>query len=131
MSRSTAGFTLMEVVVAMAILSVSAVLLLESHYATLDLTAEAQSVATANRLLEAAVSYAQIQTIAGETRGDGEFGELYPGYSYAFTADEVDHDQRSGLYQVEVVFTTPTEAVEHTFFVYVDALAQGDEISLD
>lgn len=128
MNRSTAGFTLMEVVVAMALLSVSAVILLESHYASLELTADAQEIATQNRLLEAAVSYAQIQTIAGETRGDGEFGDLYPGFAYEFSADEVENDNNSGLYRVEVVFTTPTDTMEHSFFVYVDALATSDEL---
>lgn len=127
MNRSTDGFTLMEVVVAMAILSVSAVLLLESHYASLELTADAQVIARENRLLEAAASFAQIQTIAGEKRGDGDFGDLNPGYSYTFSSDEVDHDDRSGLYRVDVVFTTPTDTDEHSFFVYVDALASSNE----
>ena len=130
MSRSTGGFTLMEVVVALALLSVGAVLLLESHYASLDLTADATEIATQNRLLEAAVSFAQIQTIAGEKRGDGNFGEIYEGYAYAFTSDEFEDDNRSGLYRVDVVFTTPAETIEHSFFVYVDALAVGNEQTL-
>lgn len=127
MRRPDAGFTLMEVVVAMAILSVSAVLLLESHYASLELTADAQEVATQNRLLEAAVSHAEIQTIAGNERGEGEFGDLHPGYSYAFTANPVENDNRSGLFDVTVVLTTPTETIEQQFFVYVDALATSDD----
>lgn len=127
MNRSAGGFTLMEVIVAMMILSVSAVLLLESHYGSLDLTADAQAVATQNRLLEAAVNFAQIETIAGETDGDGDFGDMYPGYAYAFTADEVDSEERSGLYRVEVILSTPTAPVERSFFVYVDALATDDE----
>lgn len=127
MTRTQSGFTLMEVIVAMAILSVSAVLLLESHYASLELTADAQTIATENRLFEAAVSFAQIETIAGESRGEGDFGEFYPGYTYAFSSDEVEHDDRSGLYRVDVLFTTPTDQMEQSFFVYVDALAAGDE----
>lgn len=127
MSRRAGGFTLMEVVVAMGILSVSAVLLLESHYASLELTADAQAVATKNRLMEAAANYAQIEVIAGEKNGEGDFGEVYPGFSYSFDADEVEDELRSGLFSVQFSFTTPTETLEKTFFVYVDALANGGE----
>ncbi len=127
MKHADNGFTLMEVVVAMAILSVSAVLLLESHYASLDLTADAQAHAMQTQLIEAAINFAQIQVMSGENRGDGDFGEWHPGFRYAFTADEVEDDDRSGLYRVELQFEAPAESLQRTFYVYADALANDEK----
>ncbi len=126
-SSSSSGFTLLEIVVALAILSTGLVMLLESHFATLMLAGDAQLSVTENVLLEQVVFWSETQVLLGEESGDGAFGDRHEGYRYAFQAEEVDEETRPGLWTVSVALETPTGMVDRSFMVYRDPGEDADE----
>jgi general secretion pathway protein I len=87
--RRAAGFTLIEVMVAMAIMAIVLVSVYRMHSQTLTMN-------TANRFYTQAPMLAQGKLAQMETRtsgisaGDsGDFGEKFPGYSWNVSVDEV------------------------------------------
>ena len=124
--RSDHGFTLIEVVIAMAILGSGFVILLETHYGSLRLFSSAQDEAIAASLLQSAVGQAEQAVLEGHTEGEGEFGARFPDYQYTFTATQPDKDNVPGLYKVVVTLRGPLDSDEVTFLVY-----DGNQVQLD
>lgn len=78
-ANETGGFTLLEVLVAMAVLSVALVGLLGLYNRSLLLTVRAQRVTTATLLAQEMLSRTQIEGVQATRLGAGDFAELYPG----------------------------------------------------
>jgi prepilin-type N-terminal cleavage/methylation domain-containing protein len=97
-----AGFTLIEVMVALAILGMSAMVLLDAHYNALRLHADTRDQVLSQQFLEEASGQAELLVMAGTLTGTGTFGNQYPGYSYSFTAKATDPQQAFPLYEVVV-----------------------------
>jgi len=116
--RRNEGFTLIEVVVALAVLGVAVFALLEAHYATLALFVDAEEASRADLVLGQAVAQAERQILSGEERGTGELGAYLPGYSYAFTATLSDETENPGLFEVTVSVTGPEFDREINYLVY-------------
>jgi general secretion pathway protein I len=90
--RSAPGFTLLEVLIAMAIMAIVLVSVYRMHSQTL-------SMETANRFytqapLLAQSKMAQLEVMSSElVSGDsGDFGENFPGYSWSVTTEEVSSE---------------------------------------
>ena len=113
-----AGFTLLEVLIALAILSGAVVILLESHYATMRLFADTQEAATVEMLMQQGTALAETEILSGEESGDCDFGELYPDYKYGYQARFLDDIELPGLLEVEFTLYGPYENREITFRVY-------------
>ena len=124
--KGDAGFTLIEVVVALAILGTGLVILLETHYATLQLFGDAQEEATARILIESVVGEAETEVLAGNESGDGDFGRRYPDFAYTFTAVQLDETNMPGLFEVIVKLTGPQGEKELTFYTY-----DGTQVATD
>jgi prepilin-type N-terminal cleavage/methylation domain-containing protein len=103
--RAAAGFTLIEVMVALAILGVSAMVLLDAHYNALRLHADTRDQVLAQQFLEEAVGQAEVQVMAGTLTGSGTFGKQYPDYSFSFSAQPFGAQQGIPLYEVVVTLT--------------------------
>jgi general secretion pathway protein I len=73
------GFTLLEVLVAMAVLSVALVGLLGLYNRSLLLTAQAQRLTTATLLAQEVLSRTQLDGINASQPGAGDFADLHPG----------------------------------------------------
>ncbi len=73
------GFTLLEVLVAMAVLSVALVGLLGLYNRSLLLTAQAQRLTTATLLVQEMLSRTQLEGIDATQLGAGDFADLHPG----------------------------------------------------
>jgi prepilin-type N-terminal cleavage/methylation domain-containing protein len=104
-SSTVAGFTLVEVLVALAILGIALFVLLDAHYGALRLLSNARDQDTMRSLLERAVAEAEIEVLAGNLSGSGDFGNRYPQYRYSF--DAALADERLAMYHVTVSFTAP------------------------
>lgn len=109
MTRFRSGFTLLEIVISLAILAVSLAVLVESEAGAVMLTVDAQRTLTANTLAEQTMAEV---LLAAETEGisesdqygegeysdfgsDGQFGQAdftgeYDEFSYAWTVRKVD-----------------------------------------
>lgn len=80
------GFTLLEVLVAIAILAISLTTIYGSQARSLALASEAQFRITASFL--AGMKLAELESgTAGLVNDDGEFGDDYPGYSWKTTVE--------------------------------------------
>ncbi len=77
------GFTLMEVLVAMVILSITFVTLLNAENQGVDMAQRARFITTATLLAQERMGNLAVKrepVVAGDARGD--FGEEYEGYTY-------------------------------------------------
>ncbi len=122
----TAGFTLIEIMVALAILGMSAMVLLDAHYNALRLHADTRDQVLAQQFLEEAMGQAELQVAAGTLTGSGTFGKQYPDCSYSFVGQPSGAQQGIPLYEVVVSVkglsadsdTDSSENGSMTVFVY-------------
>jgi len=112
------GFTLIEVVVALAILAAAVVMLLESHYGVMNLFVTVQDESTAEYVVSEALANAERDVLAGETSGEGELGPAFEGYGYTFEAKLQDEVETPGLYEVTVYVFGPTVDKTVNYLVY-------------
>ena len=117
-NRENGGFTLLEIVVALAILGTSLIILLETHYAGMSMLADAQDTAFAQELIQIAVAESERGVLEGNDAGEDEFGKQYPGYSYVYAAVQVDEQNQPGLFDVTVTVLGFPEPHEMRFFMY-------------
>ncbi len=115
--RVTAGFTLIEVMFALAILAGAVFVLLDAHHAAMRLFQDSHDRVIERQLFERVLSEAEVQVLAGELGGAGDFGARYPDYSYEYQANQVS-DERLGLYEVLATLETPDGRVELSMYVY-------------
>ncbi len=117
-ASSESGFTLMEVVVALAILGTGLVVLLEAHYSSLRLFADAQERAITDTLFVGAVGMVEQSVLVGENTGAGDFGLRYPDYSWSYTSKSLNANNFPGLVEVTLTMRTPTDEEERIFLVH-------------
>lgn len=116
--KRNGGFTLIEVVVALAILGVAVFALLEAHYGSVSLFVDAEDASRIDLVVSQAVAQAELQILSGEERGEGELGAYLPDYSYSFTAAQTDEVENPGLYEVTVTVRGPNVEREVNYLVY-------------
>lgn len=118
-----AGFTLVEIMVAVAILGGAMLILLDAHYGALSLSSETRESVLLQEFLEKALGEAEVQVMAGQLSGAGDFGKTYPEYSYTFTAQAMG-EQYVPIFTVMVSVTGPIESKEMQMLVYTMAPTQ-------
>lgn len=78
---SKRGFTLVEVLIAMAVLSITFMWLLKATHQSIDMASRAKFITTSTLLAQRHISDVQAETrLPGNDEGD--FGEDFPGYRY-------------------------------------------------
>lgn len=112
------GFTLIEIVVALAILGTGLIVLLESHYGTMNLFVTAQDEANAEFVVGQALATAETEVLSGNLSGDGELGPALEGFSYSFKAEMQDEVETPGLYEVTVTISGPNLDRTVNYLVY-------------
>lgn len=116
--RGKSGFTLIEIMVAVAILGGSMLILLETHYSAMKLFNRAQEETLMQQLLERVLGEAEVETLAGNLNGTGDFGARYPDYSYSFEAAPAGEDELVPLYIVTVTLNGPADSVTKELYVF-------------
>lgn len=106
-TRGTAGFTLIEIMVALAILATGLIILLDSHYGSLRLFSAAQDEMTRQSLLQEAMGLAEVGVLTGQLTGNDDFVRQYEGYTYSYSAELLDPTQGIPLYHVLVTVNGP------------------------
>jgi prepilin-type N-terminal cleavage/methylation domain-containing protein len=112
------GFTLIEIVVALALLGVGVMILLESHYGTMNLFVTAQDQANREFVVGQALALAEVEVLSGNLSGDGELGLSLDGYTFSFNAALQDEVETPGLYEVTVTVRGPNLEQTMNYLVY-------------
>ncbi len=124
--RRSDGFTLIEIVAALGILSLAVFLLLQTHFASLNLIVDVEDQALMDVFVTQAVGIAEFEILSGEESGEGDFGESFEAYSYTYTAELRDEQEAPGLFDVSVSIVGPGETRTIDFLVY-----DGQQIELE
>ena len=86
------GFTLLEVMVAMAIMAIVLVSVYRMHSQTLTMNMAARFYTQAPMLAQSKLAQLEIAS-SGEIAGDsGDFGEKFPGYTWRISTDEISSE---------------------------------------
>ena len=115
--RYNQGFTLIEVMAALAVLGTAMFMLLQAHYGAMRLFDTARDEVQVSHLLSRAMGIAETEIATGEANGNGDFGERYPDHTYQFET-ETASDDMPGLMRVRVEVEGPDKAHEVVFYMY-------------
>ena len=93
LDKGRKGFSLLEVMVAMAIIAIAMTAVLGSQSQSISLASEAKFNTTASLLGQAKM--AEIEGMAPEdlTSDSGDFGEDFPGYTWQLSVEDATVDQ--------------------------------------
>lgn len=126
------GFTLVEVLAALAILGGALFILLNTHYGALKLHEEMASAVLRRELIERVVSDAEFKVLSGTLTESGEFEGRYVGYTWSFNGTPTGGSEETPMpyYQVTATLRTPDGEEESlNFYVYDissdEVLAEG------
>lgn len=129
---ATAGFTLLEVLVALGILATALFIVLDLHYSAMTLFDTSRQEIIERNLMRQALGMAEADLMAGTATGSGDFGKRYPEYKYSYDATAVGADTSIGLYDLLVTLEGPGEKREmHMFVYYMGSGATGGEGAYD
>jgi len=119
--RPHAGFTLVEVLAAVAILGGAVFILLNTHLSALRLYEEMNHSVVTRQLLEKVVGEAEFGVLTGEVSGGGEFEGRYAGYTWSYQATPTGGTETAPIpfYQVEATLRSPHGEDESlTFYIF-------------
>lgn len=110
------GFTLMEVMVALAILAIALTSIYRLHSQTLTMSYQARFYNQAPLLAEAKLSEMERQGIKDSADNSGDFGERFPNYSWKTRIEEVSSDLiKESRYHLVRIDITVTQNEENTY----------------
>ncbi len=126
---SSVGFTLIEIMVALAILGTALFMLLETHYSALRLFEKSQDKVREEEMMTRAVGMAELEVRAGNMTGSFDMGKRYPDWSFTFDATPYS-DNVPTLYRLSVTLIQSNrnisrEEVEYLFLPRI--LPQGQD----
>ena len=89
----SSGFTLLEVMVAMAIIAIALTAVLGSQSQSVSLAGEAKFNTTAPFLAQSKISELEVADPGELTDDSGDFGEDFPGYTWKTTVQNISFDR--------------------------------------
>ena len=90
MAASRPGFTLLEVMIAMAILAISLVAVYQSQSQSVSMAANARFLTTASLLAQSRMSQIDAAAPREVSSGSGDFGENFPDYAWQVEIGDVE-----------------------------------------
>jgi len=115
--RAAAGFTLIEVLIALALLSVAGIALVEAHLGSMHLWGRYRESVVVRQLLQQKMAEAEAEGFSGNKQGEGEFEGPYAGYRWEIESSSVGE---SALYEIVCTVVTPTNREYTLTYVYYD-----------
>ncbi|MBW2636381.1 MAG: prepilin-type N-terminal cleavage/methylation domain-containing protein [Deltaproteobacteria bacterium] len=110
--QAKAGFTLLEVMLAMSILAIALVAVFQSQSQSISMMARSRFDTTAPLLAQGKMAELEAITSADVTSDSGDFGDDYPGYSWSF---EIMGTEIPGVEKVEVAVKNENMKSGNTF----------------
>ncbi len=105
---SSAGFTLLEVMVAVAITGSAIVMILHAHSTSMALHERCRSMLIAQHLIRELISEIEVIGYPGDVEEAQDISKQYPGYKWSRTVRMLGEDM-PGVYEVIVVISTPVD----------------------
>jgi len=91
-SRSAFGFTLLEVMIALAVMSIVLVSVYRMHSQSLTMNTAARFYTLAPMLAQQKMAELEIQSSDGFPQDSGDFGDQFPGYSWQASLTDVSSE---------------------------------------
>lgn len=113
-NRSDRGFTLLEVMVALAIIAIALVTLLGTHLLSLNLAQRHKEQSMATMLARQKMEELLTTPFDSLTSDAGDFGPERPGYKWEFEVEDADIDN---LKRVKILIKLPDSDFELETFV--------------
>ncbi|UCG67827.1 MAG: type II secretion system protein [Deltaproteobacteria bacterium] len=88
-SKGARGFTLLEVMIALAIIAITLVTLLASQSQSLSLAIEAKFNTTAALLAQSKMAEIETESMENLSSDSGDFGEDFPNYHWEYTVGDL------------------------------------------
>ena len=110
--NSSSGFTLLEVMIAMAILAIALVAVFQSQSQSISMAGQARFATTASLLAQSKM--AEVETMdPGEINADsGDFGDDFPDYSWKVDVTEA---QVENVKKIEVTVTNERMTLNNSY----------------
>ena len=86
---SSEGFTLLEIMVTVAIMAIVLVAIFDLHSQTIQMNIDARFYATAPFLAQEKLAELEVAQFEDATSDSGDFGEEYPGYKWQTSVEEI------------------------------------------
>ena len=102
------GFTLLEVLVAVAIAGMAIVMLLQAHGGSMGLYEECREMVIAQHLARELITEIEVSGYPGEVDEKGDVSEKYPGFTWRRTCRMLG-ESMPGVYEVTVTIEGPVE----------------------
>jgi len=108
-SAGPRGFTLLEVLIALAILSVAGMALVDAHLGSMYMWGRSRERVVARELLQQMMAEAEIEGLSGGKYDQGEIEEgPNKGYTWEMESGTLDQSDLSALYEVVCTVTAPS-----------------------
>jgi prepilin-type N-terminal cleavage/methylation domain-containing protein len=104
----SAGFTLLEVLVAVAITGGAIVVLLQAHSASVGLHEKCREMLISQHLIRELISEMEAFGYPGDIDEEQDVSDKYPGFKWRRTCRMLGEDM-PGVYEVIVVISAPSE----------------------
>ncbi len=117
-----AGFTLIEVMVAVAILAVALTAIYKLQAATISMTADARFYTIAPLLAQGKMAEIETKSADDLASDSGDFGEEFPGYEWSIEVEDVESELLQSvadrLKRIEFTLSYDNGAMTHSFRTY-------------
>jgi general secretion pathway protein I len=97
MGKEDGGFTLLEVMVALALIAIALTAVLGSQSQSVSLAGEARFNTTAALLAQSKMAEIELQDPEDLTADSGDFGEDFPGYTWQSSVSNVMFDRADNV----------------------------------
>jgi len=116
------GFTLMEVMIAMAILAIALVGIFQSQSQSVSMAAHARFLTTASLLAQSRMAEIEAKAPRNLQSESGDFGERFPGYRWRMEVRDTEIDR---VKKLEMTVTHDRLARNNTYTVVLYRLMAG------
>ena len=117
--RRSAGFTLLEVMVAIAIIAIAFTGLLAQHNRNLMLVGNDQDLTTATLLLRQLIAQVELQTDYSQYGSSSGTFDGYPGFSYQLEVNQTSFDELREVH-AHVFWGNNRHSAELLYYVHRD-----------
>lgn len=121
-SQITSGFTLLEVMIALAVMSIVLVSVYRMHSQSLTMNTAARFYTLAPLLAQNKMAELEMHAADGFPEDSGDFGEQYPGYSWRTSLGEVSSEVlgevANDLKQIDLTISYNNDQFSHSVRTY-------------